>query len=231
MGSISGLGRSPGKGNGNPLQYAFFHGKSHGQRSLVDYSPLGHKEHRHNVEVVVSNTPQDSLLKKEAAGVLTPKSYTCNWMTQATWENRLSKWWLLAKATGHQLKGPFSLSSFRADHAKSQTTFAFKYNSKSHPTTHYRRHLCAHAQSLQSCPTLCDPTDCSPPAPLSMGFSRQEYWSGLPCLPPPGDLPNSEIKPKSLVTHALQIDSLSAEPPGNHIHYRIVHRKNTKPKV
>ena len=84
VGSISGLGRSPGKGNGNPLQYAFFHGKSHGQRSLVDYSPLGHKEHRHNVEVVVSNTPQDSLLKKEAAGVLTPKSYTCNWMTQAT---------------------------------------------------------------------------------------------------------------------------------------------------
>ena len=31
-------------------------------------------------------------------------------------------------------------------------------------------------------------------APLSMGFSRQEYWSGLPC-PPPGDIPNPEIKP------------------------------------
>ena len=33
-------------------------------------------------------------------------------------------------------------------------------------------------------------------APLSMGFSRQEYWSGLPC-PPPGDLPDPEIKPVS----------------------------------
>ena len=33
-------------------------------------------------------------------------------------------------------------------------------------------------------------------APLSVGFSRQEYWSGLPC-PPPGDLPNPGIKPKS----------------------------------
>ena len=33
---------------------------------------------------LVSNNPQDSLLKKEAAGVLTPKSYTCNWMIQAT---------------------------------------------------------------------------------------------------------------------------------------------------
>ena len=42
------------------------------------------------------------------------------------------------------------------------------------------------------------------------GFSRQEYWSGLPC-PPPGDLPNPGIKPRS---PALQADSLSSEPPG-----------------
>ena len=40
-------------------------------------------------------------------------------------------------------------------------------------------------------------------APLSMGFSRQEYWSGLP-FPPPGDLPDPEIKP---VYPALQVDS------------------------
>ena len=39
-------------------------------------------------------------------------------------------------------------------------------------------------------------------APLSMGFSRQEYWSGLPC-PPPGDLPNPGIKPTSLMSPAL----------------------------
>ena len=32
----------------------------------------------------------------------------------------------------------------------------------------------------QLCPTLCDPMDCSPQAPLSMAFSKQEYWSGLP---------------------------------------------------
>ena len=41
-------------------------------------------------------------------------------------------------------------------------------------------------------------------APLSMGFSRQEYWSGLPC-PPPGDLPHPGIKPAS---PPLQADSL-----------------------
>ena len=39
-------------------------------------------------------------------------------------------------------------------------------------------------------------------APLSMGFSRQEYWSGLP-FPPPGDLLNSGIKPESLISPAL----------------------------
>ena len=39
-------------------------------------------------------------------------------------------------------------------------------------------------------------------APLSVGFSRQEYWSGLPC-PPPGDLPNPEIKPTSPTPPAL----------------------------
>ena len=44
-------------------------------------------------------------------------------------------------------------------------------------------------------------------APLSMGFSRQEYWSGLPC-PPPGDLPNPGIEPRSSV---LQVYFLPAE--------------------
>ena len=36
------------------------------------------------------------------------------------------------------------------------------------------------AKSLQSCPTLCDHMDCSPPGSPSLGFSRQEHWSGLP---------------------------------------------------
>ena len=38
----------------------------------------------------------------------------------------------------------------------------------------------AAAKSLQSCPTLCDPIDGSPPGSLSLGFSRKEHWSGLP---------------------------------------------------
>ena len=59
----------------------------------------------------------------------------------------------------------------------------------------------------QSCPTLWT-TACQ--APLSMEFSRSEYWSGLP-FPSPGDLPEPGIKPRSL---ALQADSLQFEPSG-----------------
>ena len=56
----------------------------------------------------------------------------------------------------------------------------------------------------KSCLTLCNPIDCSRQAPLSMGFSRQEYWSGLP-FPSPGDLPNPGTEP---VSPELQADSL-----------------------
>ena len=59
----------------------------------------------------------------------------------------------------------------------------------------------------QSCLTLCDPMDVALQALLSMGFSRQEYWSGLPC-PPSGDLSNPGIEP---VSPALQTDTLLSE--------------------
>ena len=57
-----------------------------------------------------------------------------------------------------------------------------------------------HAKSLQSCLILCNPMGCSQPGPMSMGFSRQEYWSGLPC-PPPGDLPDPGMEPGSPALH------------------------------
>ena len=47
-------------------------------------------------------------------------------------------------------------------------------------------------------------------APLSMGFSRQEYWSGL-SFSSPGDLPNPGVKPVSPMSPALQMDSLPTE--------------------
>ena len=53
-------------------------------------------------------------------------------------------------------------------------------------------------------PTLCNPMDYIPLGSSVMGFSRQEYWSGLPC-PAPRDLSHPGIKP---VSKALQADSL-----------------------
>ena len=74
----------------------------------------------------------------------------------------------------------------------------------------------AESEVAQLCPTLCDPMDCTCQAPLSMGFSRQDYWGGLP-FPSPGDLPNPEIKPTSLLSPDGQADSLPLAPPGKPI--------------
>ena len=59
----------------------------------------------------------------------------------------------------------------------------------------------------KSCLTLVTPRTVALQAPQSMGFSRQEYWSRLPC-PPPGDLPNPGIDLLSPEVSALQVDSL-----------------------
>ena len=63
----------------------------------------------------------------------------------------------------------------------------------------------------KSCPTLATPRTVAHQAPLFMGFSRQEYWSGLP-FPSPGDLPDPGIESGS---PALQTDSLPTELKGS----------------
>ena len=64
------------------------------------------------------------------------------------------------------------------------------------------------SEVAQSC--LCDPMACSLPGFSTMGFSQQEYWSGLP-FPSPGDLPDPGIEPGS---PALEADAVTSEPPG-----------------
>ena len=66
-------------------------------------------------------------------------------------------------------------------------------------------------QCTKSCPTLATPWTVACQAPLSMGFSRQEYWSGLP-FPSPRNLTDPGIKPRS---PAMQAEALTSEPPGN----------------
>ena len=66
----------------------------------------------------------------------------------------------------------------------------------------------------QSCPTLCDPMDCSPPGSSVHVDRGVEYWSSLPCLlllHSPGDLPNPGAEPRF---PTLQANSLPSEPPG-----------------
>ena len=58
-------------------------------------------------------------------------------------------------------------------------------------------------------------------APLSMEFSRQEYWSGLP-FPSPGDLPDPGIEPKSLVPPALGGRFSTTVPPGKPIYLKLI---------
>ena len=67
----------------------------------------------------------------------------------------------------------------------------------------------------QSCPTLCDPMDCSLPGSSSIGFSRQEYWSGLP-FPSPGYLLDSGIQP---MCPMLADGFFITEPPGKPHHW------------
>ena len=67
------------------------------------------------------------------------------------------------------------------------------------------------SEVAQSCLTLCNLWTVAHQDPLSMGFSRQEYWSGLP-FPSPGYLPDPGIEPRS---PTLQADALTSVPPGN----------------
>ena len=60
--------------------------------------------------------------------------------------------------------------------------------------------VCMHAYSVAQLYLFVTLRTVAPQAPLSMGFSKKEYWSGLPC-PPPGDLPNPGVEPASPHCH------------------------------
>ena len=65
---------------------------------------------------------------------------------------------------------------------------------------------------VRSCLLFVTPWTVVHQAPLSLEFSRQEYWSGLP-FPPPGDFPDPEIEPASPVPPALAGRFFTTEPP------------------
>ena len=71
-------------------------------------------------------------------------------------------------------------------------------------------YVCVCVSVTQSCPTLCNPMDNSPP---DSSCPWQEYWSGL-LFPPPGDIPDPGIKPASLMSPALAGRFFTTEPLG-----------------
>ena len=74
---------------------------------------------------------------------------------------------------------------------------------------------CIHAKLISHVRLFVTPWTVAHQAPLSMGFSRQGYWSGLP-FPPPGNLPHAGIKPASLESPALAGRFFTTAPYGNH---------------
>ena len=86
-------------------------------------------------------------------------------------------------------------------------------------------YYCVYAKLLSHVRLFGTPWTIAHQSPLSMGFSRQEYWSGLPCLPP-GDLPNSGTEPES---PALQAYSLPSEPPGKLLYIQHSPTKFSRP--
>ena len=106
-----------------------------------------------------------------------------NYVQTGTWHFRHTDWWAVARCAN---EGPSTT------HHPPHTPVSPSARSHLHPPFS----VC---WALQSRPTPCDPTDCGAPGPSSMGFSRQEHWSGLPC-PSPGDLPHPGTEPASLMS-------------------------------
>ena len=154
LGSIPGLGRSPGRGHGNPLQHSCLE-NPHRQRSLEGYSPQGLK-----------------------------KLNTTEWLNTCTHSRCCGT--QSAPSPARTCQGKITGTGDPWDVLNSEVK-----QSK--------------VKLLSRVWLFANPWTVAYQDSLSMGFSRQEYWSGLP-FPPPGDLPDPGIEPRS--------PALPPEPPG-----------------
>ena len=108
------------------------------------------------------------------------------WDKKHTRMYQIIKWvWKFCHIMSTVLSGPFSPSDFLLGTENTQvcpriTQTEHCWNKCFKNNSLITAAAAAAAKSLQSCPTLCDPIDGSPPGSPSLGFSRQEYWSGLP---------------------------------------------------
>ena len=159
-------------------------------------------------------------------GPLVTCGHMCLWSAGLHYshEGTAEPWHQLACDLG-QVRTYFRASVFSFVKWRSKTILRWLQNQANHSPLGQMSQPCP-APSLSLCsvtkssPTLCNPIGCSPQAPLSIGFLRQECWSGLP-FPTPGDLPNPGIEPTSPVSPALAGRLFNAEPPGKSLVYSL----------
>ena len=128
-------------------------------------------------------------------------------------ECALLGWWLrfLSRLGSRQHSTPLELFPFQI-----LLGFFWTYlNNGANLTSTWEVYSAAAAKSLQSCPTLCDPIDGSHQAPPSLGFSRQEHWSGLP-FPSPMHESEKWKWSRSVVSDSPQ--PMDCSPPGSSVH-------------
>ena len=224
VGSVSGRGRSPGWGNGSLLQYSYLKNSmdreawwttSQPGRKESDMAEWAHST-RHSCWLVAQSCPTLC----HPMDCSSPGS-SIHGVSQA----RRLEWVAISFSRGSFwprdwthiscLAGRLFTTKPPGKPSKIMPTLKYKWEKHAWWTgiwknkEYVKKYLAfcglphpMHAKSLQSCPTLWDLWTVAYQVPLSMGFSRQEYWSRLLC-PPPGHLPHPGIEPACLMSPAL----------------------------
>ena len=233
LGSIPGWGRSPGEGNGNPLQYPCLENPMDGgawwatvhrvPKSPTQLSDLTFTTFQrwdlHSLRL--EGFPLQGTGTKVGSGLGCPVPRPRMWGYQGS-QSATSiiqeigvgggQWmWIgntVALACNWNSTGiPLFHDKRRRVWRQKSDTFGGGGRDPEIWLVHITTSEC---QSLSSVVLFATPRTVAHQAPLSMGFSRQKYWKGLPC-PPPGDLPNPGLEPGC---PTLQTNSLPSELPG-----------------
>ena len=178
-GSVPELGKSSGEGNGNPFQYSCLENSMGSQRVRHDWTTNTHIKVLYSLWLIADDSCFKYLSFRDFLGCPVVKA--------------LHPSGDMSSIPGLRTKIPHVTWKPKTKQ-KTDTNKCWQGCGKIESLRHYCGHVCVPVKLLSHI-QLCDHMDCQ--APLSMEFSKQEYWSGLPC-PPPEDLPGSGMEPATL---------------------------------